>query len=235
MRAPAVCARGRGGDQGGLRGDDATRAARWGATARGAVVSGREAIVAWLARLPVARRRVVLALCGVASAALAAALIWRSRFAAVRVVHTQPEPAWLRVDGGRAVRLDPVSTETPEAGVSVALPPGRHRLVVSTAEGVELDVVEATLAPRASYLFGPAAGAPPGEQCFWVEHTAYGQARPTRPPLRSLLPELRLWQVPDEVDAWFFATPPPSERDHRSSGGTRTAVRQSRCGFEPWR
>jgi len=172
------------------------------------------------------RRRVLAA----TVVALVGAAFWFERYPRLRVVNTRAEPLLLVVDGRRRVTLAPTSTESPDAGVELRLSPGFHKLAAFTLAGEPVDELSPNFPPNSSYLLAPGES----DQCFWVEHTAYGQAQPELPPLRRLPPEQRLWPVPDEVDAWFFPTPPASQ-DRRSSGGTRTAVRQARCGFDPWR
>jgi hypothetical protein len=172
-------------------------------------------------------RRPLLA--GLAAAALGAWL-WFGRAPYLRVVNPHGELLLLVIDGKLRAELPPTSTETPGAGVELRLSPGSHRISIHTRANVPIDELTPVLFANARYLLVPGES----DQCFWVEHTAYGQAAPRGPPLRRLPPEQRLWILPDEIDAWFFPTPPPSS-DRRSSGGTRTAVRQARCGFEPWR
>lgn len=191
----------------------------------------RERLRAWARhRLPplwARHRRHVLA----AAAALVLALVWWfDRFARLHVVNTLADPVELRIDGRARAWLLPITSETPEAGVELRLRPGFHHIALVAPSGATVEELDGNLPPHSRYLFAPSDG----DQCFWVEHTAYGQALPTLPPSRPLPPEQRLWALPDEVDAWFFPTPPASS-DRRSSGGTRTAVRQARCGFEPWR
>ena len=208
-----------------------------------ALVARRETLRRWLGRLVAlgeARRaqlgerlalfwrryrRHTLALAVLALLSLA---LWFDRFARLRVINTLADPVELWVDGRARAWLLPVTTETPEAGFELRLSPGFHRLVLVTTAGVKLDELEANMPAHSRYLFAPSTSG----QCFWVEHTAYGQARPTMPASRPLPPEQRLWLLPDEIDAWFFPTPPASA-DRRSSGGHRTAIRQVRCGFEP--
>lgn len=155
---------------------------------------------------------------------------WWGRQARVWVVNTSAGPVVLVVDGRERMRLPPTSTETPGAGEGMRLSPGVHRVVVRGQAGA-VDEMDISLSAGGSYLLAPGDT----DQCFWIEHTAYGLAAPQLSPLRLLPREQRLWLIPDEVDAWFFPTPPPSDADRWSSGGTRTAVRQARCGFEPWR
>jgi hypothetical protein len=180
--------------------------------------------------LPERRRRIVKASPALPVLALAALVFSWSRHASLRVVNTLADPLSLSIDARPAVMLPPVSAETPEAGVLFSLSPGEHHLVTRQADGSLVDELDVSLPANSTYLFAPALT----DQCFWIEHTAYGQARPTRAPLKLLPREQRIWSMPDDVDAWFFPTPPSSALDRRSSGGTRTAVRQARCGFDPW-
>ncbi|MCS6901680.1 MAG: hypothetical protein RMJ98_18765 [Myxococcales bacterium] len=155
---------------------------------------------------------------------------WWERAPRLRVVNPHGEPLRLIIDGKFRAELPPTSTETPGAGVELRLSPGTHRVTFQTQARVPVEELSLELFPNTRYLLVPGES----DQCFWVEHTAYGQALLQGPPLRRLPPEQRLWVLPNEIDAWFFPTPPPSS-DRRSSGGTRTAVRQARCGFDPWR
>lgn len=146
------------------------------------------------------------------------------------MINPHATPLLLFIDGKLRATLPTTSLETPRAGLVLRLRPGRHVLLVRTLEGAEIEKLTPDLSPNGRYLFAPGES----DQCFWIEHTAYGQALPERPPLQRLPPEQHLWVIPEEIDAWFFPTPPASS-DHRSSGGTRTAIRQARCGFEPWK
>lgn len=175
-------------------------------------------------------RRHRLRLLAAAALALLCVLLWLERRPHLRVINTLSAPVRLLVDGRPLATIDPTSTETPGAGVELRLTSGFHKLTVQTPEGALVDELNTALTANSSYLLSPGDS----DQCFWIEHTAYGQAQPEMPPLRRLVPEQRLWVIPDQVDAWFFPTPPPSP-DKRSSGGTRTAIRQARCGFDPWR
>jgi hypothetical protein len=181
------------------------------------------------AGLPPRWRRRALGV-GLGAAAVAAVWAWaRGRRAVVVVVNAGGEAAWLSVDGDASIELPPTSSETPRAGVELALSPGEHRLVVRVAGGAKLDDRRATLAPRGRYLYAPADA----EQCFWLQTTSYGQAEAPEAPLRALPREQRLWALPPLVDAWFVPNPPPNPADDLSTGGVRVALRQGRCGFPP--
>ena len=95
---------------------------------------------------------------------------------------------------------------------------------------VEPSVLLVRLAWGASYLFAPL----PSDQCFWIQQTAYGRSRRTAVPFRELQRDRQIWPLPETVDAWFVPNPPPNPLDKVSSGGVRIAVRQGRCGVEPW-
>jgi hypothetical protein len=163
-------------------------------------------------------------------ASLAGIAIERGRMVEVRVVNTTTGPLLVGLAGTQGVKVPPALVETPLAGVSLHLSPGRVHLVARDDRAGLVDEIERTLEPGGLYLYAPAVT----DQCFFVEHTAYGQARPEAPPRRALVREERIWALPLPIDAWFVPSPPTSESDDRSSGGTRTAVRQARCGFEPW-
>ncbi|HEU4404795.1 MAG TPA: hypothetical protein VFS43_05840 [Polyangiaceae bacterium] len=181
------------------------------------------------AGLPARWRRRAL---GAGLGALGAAGLWAwalGRRPTLVVVNTGAEGAWLSVDGGASIELPPTSSETPRAGVELALWPGEHRLVVRVAGGAKLDDRRATLAPRVRYLYAPVDA----EQCFWVQTTSYGQAEAAEAPVRPLPREQRLWALPPLVDAWFVPNPPPNPLDDLSTGGVRVALRQGRCGFPP--
>lgn len=183
------------------------------------------------AALPPERQRQLRLLAASPLVALVALLLWRSRYPTLRVVNSTADPLLLIIDEKQRILLPPVSAETPEAGVVLRLSPGSHKLEALHEDGSSFDRLDVALPAASMYLMAPGMT----DQCFWIQHTAYGQAKPTMPPLRLLPREQRIWAVPDEIDAWFFPTPAPSSLDRRSSGGTRTAIRQARCGFEPWR
>jgi hypothetical protein len=161
---------------------------------------------------------------------IATGIVWSERAVTLRIVNTLPEPLALLVDGKPRALLPPVSSETTGAGVSLRLGPGWHRLITRHLSGEELENLEVNLPATSHYLYAPGST----EQCFWVEHIAYGQADPLMAARRLLPRDQKVWAIPDEIDSWFFPSPPASSVDHRSSGGTRTAIRQSRCGFDPW-
>lgn len=183
----------------------------------------------WTALIPWARRHRRRLQAGFALLLLAVWL-WAGRAPHLRVVNPHGELLLLFVDGKLRAELPPTSTESPGAGLELRLAPGPHAISIRTRGNVPIDELRPELSPNTRYLLAPGES----DQCFWIEHTAYGQALPQAPALRLLPPEERLWRLPDEIDAWFFPTPPPSS-DRRSSGGTRTAIRQARCGFDPWR
>jgi hypothetical protein len=185
----------------------------------------------WFFSLSLTRRRQLIAGAAALPLVLIGTLIVsHERAVTLRTVNTLAEPLVLLVDGKQRAVLQPVSSETTEAGLALRLGPGWHRLTTLRLSGEEVENFEVHLPAATHHLYAPGST----EQCFWVEHVAYGQAEP-RLPARRLLPrEQRVWAIPDEIDAWFFPSPPASSVDHRSSGGTRTAIRQSRCGFDPW-
>ena len=190
----------------------------------------REAARGWLRqRLPPLWRRYRRHAYAALATLLLAIAVWFDRLARVRFVNTLADPLELRIDGRSRAWLPPTTTETPEAGIELRLGTGFHHLVLLNPAGVKVDELDANLPAHSRYLLAPSDS----DQCFWVEHTAYGQAQALLPASRALPPEQRLWQLPNEIDAWFFPTPPASA-DKRSSGGTRTAIRQARCGFDPW-
>lgn len=169
-------------------------------------------------------------------AAVAAALVWLAVEAGVAtratvvIVSTSGAPIAVTIDGGSRREVPNVAAETPGAGVRVSVFAGTHRLVATPADGGEPEVVEVRVQGGQTYLWAPLAT----DQCFFIEHEAYGRAKPERPPLDALPDTSRFWPVP-RVDAWFVPTPRSSESDRRSTGGGRTVVRQARCGTTPFR
>lgn len=149
----------------------------------------------------------------------------------LRLLDATGAPITVSIDGGRPIQLSSVAVETPDAGVKVRLWPGRHELIATAADGTRLDVRTERFVAGGTYLYVPASV----EQCFWVQHDAYGETRATLPPMAELEAGRPIHHLPGDVDAWFVPNPPPSTVDRRSSGGTRTAVRMARCGLSPWR
>ncbi len=146
------------------------------------------------------------------------------------IVSTSGAPIVVSVDGATYV-VPNVAAETPGAGLRVRVFPGARRLIARAADGRELESVDAGVARGRTYLWAPLAT----DQCFFVEHTAYGRAPPERPPLEALPEAARFWALPSQIDAWFVPTPRASDLDHRSTGGGRTVIRQARCGTTPFR
>lgn len=177
------------------------------------------------------RRKKLLAAAVAVSAAWATAEAFRGVRATIVVVSTSGAPIQISVDGGAPRTIANVAVETPGAGVRIELFAGAHRLTATRAGDGEPEVTEVRLDGGATYLWAPHAT----EQCFFVEHTAYGRAKPERPPLDALPSAERVWRLPASIDAWFVPTPRPSEADTRSTGGARTVIRQSRCGTTPFR
>ena len=162
---------------------------------------------------------------GAAMTTLAGSLV-----AEIRIVNASSDPLWLSIDGARPVRLATIAAETPFAGLSLRLFGGRRELVVTADDGTRVDARTARLAGGETYLYAPGAI----DQCFWLQHDVYGEARPELPPLAPLEGG-PLFALPRPIDAWFFPNPAPSAIDQTSSGGARTAVRMARCGLPPWR
>jgi hypothetical protein len=127
------------------------------------------------------------------------------------------------------VTIPPTSIETPFAGEIIRLFPGTHSFAVAGTEENEVETTRAMISAYTTYLLVPASE----QQCFFVQRTTYGRARPSGPRLRALPPEQKIWVMPERVDAWFAPNPAPFSEDTYSSGAERIAVRQIRCGSEP--
>jgi hypothetical protein len=149
----------------------------------------------------------------------------------LRLLDASGAPLTVSIDGGKPVFLPNVAVETPDAGTRIRLWPGRHELVATAADGTRIDVRTERFVGGGTYLYVPVST----EQCFWVQHDAYGEAKAVLPPLVELEAGRAFYRLPGDIDAWFVPNPPPSTVDRRSSGGTRTAVRMARCGLSPWR
>lgn len=193
--------------------------------------TGAALLVARWRRLPRRPRQALAAIASLLAAAALAVVIFFLVSAEVRIVNTTGGPVRVAIDGGKPRLVANVAAESPDAGVVIRLWPGRRKVRVTTEAGDELEARELPLSASTTYLWAPANT----EQCFWIEHTAYGRTKPEAPPLRMLPEGQTLWPVPAQIDGWFFPTPPAGVNDARSSGGTRTAVRQARCGLPPWK
>ena len=176
------------------------------------------------------RKRTVIAASAVLVLGAAMSTLSSALVAELRVVNASDAPLFVAIDGGVRVRITSVAAETPGAGVGFRLFAGRHELSVTTDDGTRVDARTERLTGGEAYLYAPGAS----EQCFWVQHDAYGAARAELPPLAPL-ENGPLFHLPRAIDAWFFPNPPPSTLDQSSSGGTRTALRMARCGLPPWR
>jgi hypothetical protein len=179
---------------------------------------------------PELRKKILASVSAVTVVAVLAVLYALASRAELRFVNTHEEPLTVILDGKRKLSLSTVATETPDSGTSIRLSAGTHHLRTETPGGLVVDDMDLRVEAFTSYLVAPGHT----DQCFFVEHTAYGAAKPRLEPLRELPREERIWALPEIVDAWFVPNPPPSADDKRSSGGVRTAIRQARCGFLPW-
>ncbi len=146
----------------------------------------------------------------------------------VRVVNLTSGQLTVLVDGAPLATLEPTSAESPAAGVEIRMPAGTRQLVA--VDSRSRTVARATVQARAGrqHLYAPGSDA----YCFWLETVGYGQAGAQGLDRVPLLRRDRFWVLP-QVDAWFAPNPPPSPGDDRSSGGTRTALRQSPCREAP--
>ncbi len=158
------------------------------------------------------------------------------------VMSTLGAPLVVELDGRVVGEADAVPVETPGAGIWARAWPGQQRLVARRVGGDASAAVYdrvVTLAAWETYLFAPASDEPRdalGDQaCFFLEHTAYGAATPERPALVALDPRETPWLLPRHLDGLFVPTPRGSPLDRRSTGGTRTTLRQARCGTTPYR
>ncbi|RYE89612.1 MAG: hypothetical protein EOO75_11510, partial [Myxococcales bacterium] len=136
----------------------------------------REQLKAWARhQLPPLWRRYRRHALAAAALSVLTLLWWLDRFARLRVVNTLADPVELRIDGRARAWLLPTTSETPEAGAELRLPPGFHRVTLVSPAGVKVEELDVNLPPHSRYLLAPSDG----DQCFWVEHTAYGQAQPS--------------------------------------------------------
>lgn len=103
----------------------------------------------------------------------------------------------------------PETTDQPSARATLKVAPDRAAL----------------LSTYGSYLFVAATD----EQCFFVQRTAYGIAKPAGPPEVALDRASFFWPIPRSIDAVFSPNPPPVAGDKWSTGGERVALRQRRC------
>jgi hypothetical protein len=152
---------------------------------------------------------------------------WFRRKPYLHIVNTTDAPLILYIDERSIQSLPVVSMETPGSPEIIRLSPGIHRLTTKTASGSVVDDVHAQLYPWTHYLFAPGQT----DQCFWVQRTFYGAVNKGTPKPVVLPREKRVWPLPSDIDMWFVPTPEPGNPSHWFSGGTRTALRQSRCGF----
>lgn len=108
--------------------------------------------------------------------AIAVAIAWvgvelaRGVRATIVIVSTSGAPIEVSIDDGPRRRIPNVAVETPGAGLRLDLFAGTHRLTAFGAPDTEPQFIEVRLSGGASYLWAPLAT----EQCFYVEHTAYG-------------------------------------------------------------
>jgi hypothetical protein len=146
----------------------------------------------------------------------------------LRVVNLTSGQLTVLVDGAPVATLEPTSAESSAAGVEVRIPAGTRQLEAVNSRAQT--VAHATVQARAGrqHLYAPGSDS----YCFWLETVGYGQAGAQGLERVPLLNGNRFWVLP-RIDAWFAPNPPPSPDDDRSSGGTRTALRQSRCREAP--
>ena len=146
----------------------------------------------------------------------------------VRVVNLTPGQLTVLVDGATLATLEPTSAESPAAGVELRIPAGTRQL--AAVDFRSRTVARATVQARAGrqHLYAPGSDS----FCFWLETVGYGRAGALGLERVPLVGDDRFWVLP-RVDVWFAPNPPPSPGDDRSSGGIRTALRQSRCREAP--
>lgn len=168
-----------------------------------------------------------LYLLGPILALVAGPVLHRVHHPLVRMLNLGANEATLEVDGRVVSRILGSSRENPAAGAELRLPAGRRYLVARTREGL-LDERSVVLRSGRHHLYAPGDHG----QCFWLETTTYGRSQPPlvqRSPLPARAP---FWILPPSIDGWFAPSPPPSPSS-RSSGGSRTALRQGRCRDAP--
>ncbi|MFO0658300.1 MAG: hypothetical protein U0165_00485 [Polyangiaceae bacterium] len=106
-------------------------------------------------------------------------LLWRQAQAKIFVVNTGDIPLMLSIDGVERIVLPIVSIETPDSAIELRVNPGTHRLVTRRAspdapdDHEIVDDLDVRFTWAASYLFAPGLT----DQCFWIQHSAYGRAR----------------------------------------------------------
>jgi hypothetical protein len=145
----------------------------------------------------------------------------------LRVLNLTGELRGLSVDGVPRATLPPTTDESPSAGLELRLPRGRRSLALTDANGRVIASVQADLESRRDHLYAPNSEG----HCFWLEQTGYGRASG-----RSIVPlssASRFWRIEAAVDTWFMPSPEPPVSDQRSSGGTLTSLRFSRCADAP--
>lgn len=150
-------------------------------------------------------------------------------FATVRVVHVSPTPLEIFVDGRSFGVVVGVEGEDSSAVREIRVPRGTRTFEARALNGTTVNRTTAVVGEGAAQIYIAFRG----QQCFWVEQRAYGQA--SRQSLRVLPLGGRgaFVTLSDPVDSWFEANPEPSSDGHRFSGGIRGAVRHGPCASSP--
>ncbi|HEY4103222.1 MAG TPA: hypothetical protein VGM44_04995 [Polyangiaceae bacterium] len=148
----------------------------------------------------------------------------------LRIINLGTARIEVALDGVPVASVDATSNESPSAGALVRVPVGHHVLSASTTtDHVEVARTEVDLQSGSTHLFAPAAT----DTCFWLETTGYGEERLQKPSYQPLSSAEHFWVLPDGIDRWFAANPPPSDRESHSSGGLLTALRHAPCSEAP--
>lgn len=142
----------------------------------------------------------------------------------VRVLNLTAREVTVLCDGHPVARLIPSSVESPEAGLEVRLPAGRHRLQAVTTTGEVVSDALVSVRSGRPHLYAPGEH----EYCFWLETTHYGRREPTVPVIEPLETSRKFWVLPVFVDTWFRENP-KNDPVVSTSGGVLTALRQARC------
>jgi hypothetical protein len=147
----------------------------------------------------------------------------------VRVLNLTDSRITVSADGDEVASVEPSSAESSAAGVEIRVAAGRRHLEARDVEGRVLASDHVLVSSAAHHLYAPASKS----HCFWLERTAYGRAGSPEPSFLPLESAARFWVLPERIDTWFSANPPPSAADARSTGGVLTALRQAPCTQAP--
>lgn len=143
----------------------------------------------------------------------------------LRVLNLTPSRFVLLIDYRRTTTVDPTSSESPLAGRKLRVRAGPHHLSALALDGRVIGEDDVLVRSGREHLYAPGDR----DVCFWLETTHYGRQSLKPPERRTLGTDARFWALPQRIDTWFAANPTPLAEDHRSTGGSLTALRQGRC------